>query len=89
MSNFTAYRLNSYNEIIDIMEKIGVELFYSYLQKIYQDLIYLKKKSYYPLENTWNEIEIAIKVKICCLFISERTEGDYVMNDNYNIIIHN
>ncbi|WP_195374370.1 hypothetical protein [Parabacteroides leei] len=89
MNDFTTYRLNSYKEIIDIKERIGDHVFDLYLSKIYQDLLYLKKKSCYPLEKTWNEIDIVIKVKICCLFIYERKEGDYVMSNNYKLIIHN
>lgn len=88
MNNMIVYRLNSYMEILDIKNRIGTEAFNKYLYQIYTDLLFLKKKSYYPLEKTWEEIDMAIKVKICCLFISERREGDYEMNDNYNLIIH-
>lgn len=88
MDDLTEYRLNSYSEICDIKEEIGEELFNQYLNRIYRDLSQLGSRAYYPIQKTWIDIDIKIRIKICCLYILEQDREIYQFDKKYNLIIH-
>lgn len=89
MKDLSKYRMFDYNDIKQIINKIGKNRFNSNVEQIYADLIHLKNNCFYPIEKTWLNIDIELRVKICCLFISEQANGEYSMNDSYTIIIRN
>lgn len=86
--SFRSYRLSSYQEIIDLKQKIGAEQFTRNLYTIYKDLLNLDVGFFYPIYSTWNKIELIVKIKICCLFISEQYVEDYRFSEDYTFIAH-
>lgn len=88
MDDLHKYRLNSYSDLLLWKNKLGKEKFVEYLNRIYKDLLYLKKGNYYPIEHTWTDIDIELRVKICCLFISEQYPEEYRVSNDYKYIIH-
>lgn len=89
MKNLSIYRMYNYNDIEALISKVGKGKLSLYIQQIYTDLIHLKNGCFYPIEKTWLNIDIELRVKICCLFISEQANGEYSMNELYTIIIRN
>lgn len=88
MESYAHHRMNSYADILSVKERLGEEKFKAIRDRIYRDLVYLDVSNFYPLDVTWEDVDIETKVRICCLFISENEDGLYMMSNDYKKIIH-
>lgn len=88
MPTYAIHRMNSYADILAVMERLGKEKFREIRNQIYRDLMYLDVSKFYPLDAAWPDVDVETKVRICCLFLSEDLKDEYAMSNDYTKIIH-
>lgn len=64
------------------------DIFKSSVETIYRDLMVLRAGDAYDLRKSWTNIPEDLRVAICCMFISENVDSDYVFNEKITHIIH-
>lgn len=77
--------IRDYQEIEKLKQKYNEQYKIS-LERIYLDLMYLRKGDSYCLERCWKDVPEDLKVGICCLFIMENSSGEYVFNNAFTHI---
>lgn len=60
-------------------------MFGQYIDRIFSDLFNLKSGYSYIIDQCWNHIEVEIRIKLCCLFISESKEI-YQFNEAFTVL---
>ena len=78
-------RIRSKEELNDFVIGIKEEPLKTWVERIYSDLMGLKPRYQFQIEKCWIDIDIEIRVKICCLFILE-AKDTYCFSEDYKTI---
>lgn len=78
-------RIQSKKELDDFCKRIKDEPIKTWVQRVYSDLMGLQPRYQFQIEKSWIDIDIEIRVKICCLFILE-AKDTYCFSEDYKAI---
>ena len=79
------YIIHQFSEVGKLQEKYS-DKWVSYRDRIYADLMQLRKGDAFRLSTSWKDIPLDCKIGVICLFIMEQAEDNYLFDNKYEFI---
>lgn len=88
MDNYGMYRLTGWGWIDRYKKKMGIDLFHTYVNNVYNELMRMNVGDVFSLEKEVKEENRELFIKIVCMFIQEGN-NDYEFSPDYKIVKRN